>query len=181
MAATTLDKIGEYDVNSLFSRFIEILKEFADAIINEYKKQLTDDDRVATGNLLRSISPTIKADESFNFEIWLNLEDYYYYIENGRNGGKFPPIDKIKEWIEAKPVLPRPDKNGKLPTTNQLAFLISRKIAKEGYKGKPSLMTALDRIDKEYLPKLQQAFEEDLDRYLGFVMGHITDRFNFLK
>ena len=64
----------------------------------------------------------------------MSFADYWKWAEYGRKPGKFPPIEKIKEWIKVKPILPRPT-DGKLPTENQLAFLIARKIATKGTKG----------------------------------------------
>ena len=85
--------------------------------------------------------------------ISIQLEDYWQYVENGRKAGKYPPINAIKNWISVKPVLPRPLKSGKLPTANQLAFLIARKISKVGIKPKPFLkptITDFDLINKVY-------------------------------
>ena len=41
-------------------------------------------------------------------EITLNLPDYWKYVEYGRGPGKFPPINKIGDWIVKKHILPRP-------------------------------------------------------------------------
>lgn len=74
------------------------------------------------------------------------MEDYFKWAENGRGPGKFPPIEKIKEWIRIKPVLPR-QINSKLPTENQLAYLISRKIALEGTKGNHLFEKTINEFD----------------------------------
>ncbi|MEC4050657.1 hypothetical protein OX284_014555 [Flavobacterium sp. SUN046] len=51
-----------------------------------------------------------------------------YYMENGRGSGKFPPISAIEDWIDTKKNLPDVFREKK----KQFAFLIARKIAKEG-------------------------------------------------
>lgn len=87
------------------------------------------------------------------YTIGINMEDYFQYAENGRGPGKMPPIENIKKWISVKPVLPTPMKNGKLPTENQLAFLIARKIGKQGTKGNhlfEKTATEFDLINKIY-------------------------------
>ena len=53
-----------------------------------------------------------------------------YFMENGRNSGKFPPKNVIEDWIETKEGLPAVFKEKK----KQFAFLIARKIATEGIK-----------------------------------------------
>ena len=94
------------------------------------------------------------------------MADYWKYIENGRNPGKFPPTSKILEWIMVKPVIPRPDQNGKLPTPKQLAYLIGRKIANEGYEGSHDLQRANDTILEKYQNKIVAALSQDLGGYL---------------
>ena len=54
---------------------------------------------------------------------------YSEYLESGRKPGGFPPIDSIIRWINDKGIKPIED-NMKIST---LAFLIARKIAKDGW------------------------------------------------
>lgn len=58
-------------------------------------------------------------------------ENYAQQLETGRQAGKFPPINAIAQWIEDKGIASQ--LNGEI-TKNQLAFLIARKIAREGWK-----------------------------------------------
>jgi hypothetical protein len=58
-------------------------------------------------------------------------EDYAQQLETGRKSGKFPPIDAIKKWIEDKGIASRIQ--GEI-SISSLAFLIARKIAREGWK-----------------------------------------------
>lgn len=53
-----------------------------------------------------------------------------YYMEHGRGPGGFPPRKSIENWIETKRGLPAIFREKK----KQFAFLIARKIAKEGIK-----------------------------------------------
>ena len=56
-----------------------------------------------------------------------------------------------------KPVLPTPTKNGKLPTIDQLTFLISRKIAREGIEPRMFLTNTIEELD---LKPLEDAITE---------------------
>jgi hypothetical protein len=49
-------------------------------------------------------------------------------MESGRDKGKFPPRKAIEDWIEVKQGLPEVFREKK----KQFAFLIARKIAKQG-------------------------------------------------
>lgn len=58
-------------------------------------------------------------------------EDYAQQLETGRKAGGFPPIDAIKKWIVDKGIANRIQ--GEI-TVSALAFLIARKIARQGWK-----------------------------------------------
>lgn len=128
------------------------IKKITDDFVVELKNKLKANDSYASGDLVNSIRGVVKQNGKY-LVISIQLEDYWQYVENGRKAGKYPPINAIKNWISVKPVLPRPLKSGKLPTANQLAFLIARKISKVGIKPKPFLkptITDFDLINKVY-------------------------------
>jgi hypothetical protein len=58
-------------------------------------------------------------------------EDYSQQLETGRQAGQFPPIEAIKQWIIDKGVFGAILQEISL---SSLAFLIARKIAREGWK-----------------------------------------------
>ena len=128
------------------------IKKITDDFVVELKNKLKANDSYASGDLVNSIRGIVKQNGKY-VVISIQLEDYWQYVENGRKAGKYPPINAIKNWISVKPVLPRPLKSGKLPTQNQLAFLIARKISRVGTKAKPFLkptITDFDLINKVY-------------------------------
>lgn len=103
------------------------------------------------------------------FELYFNLPDYWQYAENGRRPGKFPPPDAILKWIQFKRLVPRPGRDGKLPSTNQLVYLISRKIALEGTKGKHIFKKTLDdpNLDKladKLVELITAEFEKEIEK-----------------
>lgn len=118
-----------------------IINEFTDTL----KSVISSNGSNASGTLSKSITGIVKMNDKY-LTVSISLEDYWKYIEYGTNP-HFPPVDKIKEWIRVKPVLPRPLASGKLPTENQLAFLIGRKISKFGTKPKPFLNNTKEEFD----------------------------------
>lgn len=142
-----------------FKHLEQVLTEYAKELEEKYKRNLESSGRKASGQLLTSINYNIVINDN-EYAIDFNLEDYWKYVEEGRGAGKFPPVNKILEWIRIKPVLPYPDKNGKLPTEKQLAFLISRKIADEGFEGSHDLSDTLEEVD--YETKIQDALDMDI-------------------
>ena len=53
------------------------------------------------------------------------------------NGGKMPPLDLIEEWVRRKGITGR---GGETP--RQLAYLIARKIARNGLPARPFVWPA---------------------------------------
>lgn len=139
-----------------------VMEEMAIAIRNEYQDNLIRNDRIASGDLLNNIEYEITRGD-FTYTIYVKMKDYWYYVENGRKAGKWPPIDNILNWIKIKPVLPRPNAEGKLPTPQQLAFLIARKIGEEGTEGTQDLRKATDTIWDTFEDRLYEAIDEDVD------------------
>ena len=141
------------------------INRIASDFVEAYKSQLKSDGKVASGNLINTMSYKVDYDGRY-FSLTLNLADYYKYVEEGRKPGKFPPIDKIREWIQVKPVLPHEMSNGKLPTQKQLAFLISRSIARKGIKGTGALKNTIksfnlaDKLVKEIYAEMNKEVEE---------------------
>ena len=144
------------------------LQEIVNAFSEEVKNKLKSNGSYASGDLEKSIKGIIKKNGKY-LTISIQLNDYWRFLEYGRKPGKYPPPDVLKKWISVKPVLPRPTKSGKLPTANQLAYLIGRKISKNGIKAKPFLkptITDFDLINKVYnevTNLLNKQLEEDLE------------------
>lgn len=139
-----------------------VMEEMAIAIRNEYQDNLIRNDRIASGDLLNNIEYEVTRGD-FTYTIYVKMKDYWYYVENGRKAGKWPPIDNILNWIRVKPVLPRPNAKGKLPTPQQLAFLIARKIGEEGTEGTQDLRKATDTIWDTFEDRLYEAIDADVD------------------
>ena len=148
-----------------WTRLTEVLNEFADAFIQNARNNLDANQSNASYNLYNSFEKVIEVGEDY-FKVSISLADYWQFLENGRGPGKFPPVDKIKEWIEVKPVNPTPLSNGKTPSVEQLSFLISRKIANEGTEGQPFFEPAKEQIIREFEDKINQAIDEDVSNFI---------------
>lgn len=105
----------------------QAIQDLVDSIADIYRQNL--ESSRATGNL-QNFQTHITLNDT-TLSVSFELEDYWKYVEYGRGPGKQPPIDKIEEWIRVKPIIPNPI-NGKIPDTRQLAYLIARKIGREG-------------------------------------------------
>ena len=159
--------------NEVLSEFLATLDEYAEKAKELYKRKLTEKEINASYKLLNSVETTVKRNDD-EFIVSINLEDYWIFVENGRKAGRFPPIDKILEWIRIKPVIPYSDSRGRLPTEEQLAFLIARKISEQGTEGRNVLFETVDELNRYYLPKLQQALERDFNRFSYEIVSYVS-------
>lgn len=139
----------------------KVLEEYAITVRNKYQDNLINSNRIASGKLLNSIDFIIEKDNQ-HISVSLKLEDYWKYVEYDTKP-HWPPVDKILEWIKIKPILPRPDRKGNLPTPNQLAFLIGRKISEDGTTGTKDLHSAIEEINTEFEIRIQEAITKDLE------------------
>lgn len=147
----------------------QILEQYAKELVRTYKENLINDDKVATGNLVNSINFIIENGAN-SISVSLSMEDYWKYVENGRKAGKFPPIDRILDWIRVKPVIPD-ERTGKLPTENQLAFLIARKIANEGIEPGNQLNDSRKQLYNEWMAKIEEAITKDVSENVDIIFS----------
>lgn len=141
-----------------------VLERFAVELEAEYRSNLKQSGRMATGQLHDTAKCEVVKGE---YLVVFHLQDYWRYVEGGRtqtkNGGNGELRRKILEWLEVKRILPTPMKNGKLPTPQQLAYVISKKIHKEGYKGTQDLSKATDTIYDRFQQEIYDAIDKDFD------------------
>lgn len=137
-----------------------VLQEYAVEFRNMYQDNLIRSDRIASGELLNSIEAHVEI-QGTAYEVKLILADYWKYVEEDTRP-HWPPKSAILKWIQMKPVLPRPDANGKIPTPESLAYLISRKIAQYGTQGSHDLQKTQQTMNRDIRQRLEEALTLDV-------------------
>ena len=150
------------------SNLLRVLEDLAKDVRENYKEHLELHDRVASGDLLRSVSTEVEV-RGTTYIVWINLADYWKYVEEDTKP-HWPPKAAIDRWIFIKPVLPRPDGNGKIPTAESLSFLIRRKISEEGTKGTHDLRDTERAVLPMYEERLLDALQRDALEYIEKVL-----------
>lgn len=145
------------------------LNSLIEDFIKTYKGLLIRDNKKASGNLISSLKPLSIQFTNGKVEADISIASYWKYVEYGRRPGKFPPVNKILEWIKIKPVIPRPMNGLKPPTEPQLAFLIARKIAREGIKPGNQFEEALNITWAKYEKQISDAISKDLNEMVDLV------------
>lgn len=148
-------------------------------LIERYKTLLKEDNKVASGDLLNSIKGEVRVDNNL-YTFVINLNDYWKFLENGVNGTavdngstysfkkKTVNTDAIEKWISVKKIVPH-SINNKVPSTKQLAYYISRSIARNGIKGGHYLNSSLQSTD------FINNIIEEFSKQINIVINKITE------
>ena len=142
-----------------------LLKQLGEDVRQGYVDKLVKNGRPTTENTLASTVKAYVEVKGTTYEVGLELQDYWKYVEEGTKP-HWPPPSAILRWITIKPVIPRPDKNGSIPTPKQLAFLISRKISEVGTKGTHDLKETTEALLGFYEQQIAEALGRDCFRYI---------------
>lgn len=153
-----------------------VLDEYALKFQELIKRKIVDKDKKASGSLLASIHTSIEIDGE-RYTVYLHSEDYLKYIESGRGPGKFPPPDKMLQWVKDKK-LPTKESTGdkSLPSEKSLAYLVGRKISLYGTKPTPLVAETEEELNEIYTERLIEALQEDIKNWLPII--HISLRFS---
>lgn len=137
-----------------------VLREFGNAMEDYMRQHLAENGTNASETLTRSIKHIINKDGQ-DYEISISLEEYWKYVENGTKP-HWPPREAIISWILVKPVIPE-ERNGKLPTIEQLGYLIRRKISEDGTEAQPFFWRSVEEAMAEFEQRIGEAIEQDVD------------------
>lgn len=162
------------DMESLIDdRLEKILSEFAERVIEEYRKGLTDKDALASKSLHNDLDYFIRHKKN-NAEVVLKVNDYWKYVDYGRQKGedkqgnrwmKRPPTSAIEKWLKyKKPSIQAKDRHG-------LAFYIAKKINQNGIKPKYILENCVFKVWENYKKEIDEAITDE-------VYGYIVDVFD---
>jgi hypothetical protein len=154
--------------------------DLADRLAKDYKSELVNANAVATGTLANFSYDVDLRDAGL--AVVFELPEYWYYIEEGRqptrNPGDGTVLQRIRQWIEDKGIVPVPGADGKVPTLDSLAYAITDKLHKYGYfdlegehsKGKHLLRNTLDRnqqvideIEDEFVLQIEKPVLDEID------------------
>ncbi len=165
-----------------FDNLKAVLKEYGEAVAEVYKRNLADNKRPTTENTLAStVEIKVQQPSGNEWTVSLNLQEYWKYIEDGTGpshepdprGKYWPPYGAILNWVRIKPVIPRPNDKGKIPTPEQLAHAIKYKIHEEGTEGSHDLRDAIEEVNERFSGRFVYALREDAENILKVLVGEI--------
>lgn len=143
----------------------ETLETMARDVAEGYKDELERNGHYTTlRTLINSVRTRVEAGDRY-YEVTMTLEHYWKYLETGTRP-HWPPPGPIARWIEIKPVIPRPDASGRIPSVKSLEYLIRRKIARVGTEGTHDLEKTKDAVITAYRDRIEAALRHDMYDYI---------------
>lgn len=144
-----------------FTNLQAVLEKYGEEVRNLYQDNLIRADKIATGALLNSVEFSVEQ-YGRRFDVVLTLADYWKWVEEGRKPGKMPPPSAILAWVLAKPVIPKPNANGRIPTPQSLSWAIAKSIEKKGILPTPALKRASEDTFARMEQDIADAFAKDV-------------------
>jgi hypothetical protein len=160
-----------------FDNLRAVLEEFAQEFKDQYRAGLLThgrftqygEDRLVDSVDANQVQAMIReGDEAWT--VTINLNEYWKYVENDTRP-HWPPPSAILRWVEIKPVLPHPDANGRIPSPRSLAYLIGRKISREGTTGSHDFKTAQETTIERFRVRIRVAMVRDVQNYVRQVLA----------
>lgn len=134
---------GDLSKNALTQPLAALLDQYGSAIMQSLRDNLDRKGKNATRNLKQSIVSKPTRIDGSQAILEVEQNEYWKYVDGGRGAGKGAPLGVIEKWIAYKPALKQ-----RIPSLKKqygiksdktayktLAFLINRKLKRQGYKG----------------------------------------------
>lgn len=133
------------------------LQKLGNSIVRQMQNLLARNRANASGFLSNSIEANVKTPEANVTQLDISMPSYGEIVDAGRGksrtgGPKQEWRGDIKQWIQQKGIKLKPG-----VTLEQAAFLITRKINKKGYKAKPFIQPAIDKVLDQGTEKISDA------------------------
>lgn len=136
----------------------KVLDRYKRILAEEIKRQLNK----PSSNLSKSIKG-IKLKGKDGFGIYMN--DYGLNVNQGRSAGKFPPPNKIEDWVRKNSTNLKL-KDSKPSTIRKVGFLIGRSISQKGIRPVRFIDIAIDKVEPRMTIDLANAYLKDLSEPL---------------
>ena len=130
-----------------------VLDEFGKEFVRVLSRLITEEQGIASGNLLDTIESEgcFYRHENGHYTVYLGHPDYFEYYDKGTRP-HWAPIQPLKDWVEAKQA------KQMLPQVEGLPYMIQWKIARDGTEAR----NVFDRAKQEVIPHFVDRFAEAL-------------------
>jgi len=96
----------------------------------------------------------------------ISMNDYGINVNEGRSAGRFPNVDKLKDWIIRNGIKNTTAKEGKPSSLDSLAYIIGRSIAQRGIKPTRFIDIVIEKVEPKMTLDIANAYLKDLNEAL---------------
>ena len=138
----------------------QVLRKYGDDFVEELRRNIIEKGGVASGDLINNLSTSVDQVEADTYTLYLHSPDYLKWWDQGTMP-HWMPVQPLKDWVQNKGIVPE-ERNGKLPTVDQLPYMIQHGIAEKGTPSHDVVNAVANLIFDRYEEELQEAMLDDL-------------------
>ena len=177
-------------MSKIFGKNIEnYLNSFGKYVVKQARTNLTKAKKNVSKSLYNSIKYDFVIENNGDFTLQFKMDNYGSFIDKGVSGNKKkqsykdwkgktvsspyayknkqPPSSILEKWIKMRGIKGRDSKTGRFISNKTLAFLIGRKIKRDGIKGisffQRPLELSMKKFPKEFGAELKQDIIDTLN------------------
>lgn len=137
----------------------EVLNRYGQDLVQAMKDALHAKDAYASGQLESMMDYDVEPTAD-GYTLYLVAPDYLKWLDQGTRP-HWAPIEPLQRWVWAKGIVPE-ERNGKLPTVEQLPYMVQHGIAVNGTEGIHQVNAVADMVFDRWEKELQEAMLDDL-------------------
>lgn len=144
-----------------FNNTLNVMNTNGVGVVNRFRQVFAQKNGNASGETSRQAKSTVAIHGNM-LNLTVDTTSYFFYADLGRgktvNSGKGLVRPRIRKWIDQKHIVPP-----RGMSKDQLAYFITRKIHREGYKGKFYVKDVITpEFEKHFTDELADALLKDL-------------------
>jgi len=121
---------------------LDVMEKYGQTTVIRMAKELSH-----TQNLKNQLVPVLVKSSDGKIVLAIKMPGYAKYVNYGRRAGaKMPPIEPIMEWAKSRGLPQWRTSSGKYMSNESRAWLISRKIGRDGIKPIPFFDIFFDNV-----------------------------------
>ena len=137
----------------------QVLQRYGEDFIKELRRNIVAQGGVATGTMLNDSRCEVETNpDGYTLVLW--SPDYLKWWDQGTYP-HWAPIQPLRDWVQAKGIQPE-ERNGKLPTVEQLPYLIQHGIAENGTPAHHVVNAVAELCYAKWEDELVSAMEDEI-------------------
>ena len=141
----------------------EVLNRYGEEFVEELKRNIVAKGGVASGAMTdpENLYAHVVQDEPGVYTLYLESTPYLKWWDSGTRP-HWMPVKPLIDWVENKGIVPE-ERNGYLPTVEELPYMIQHKIAREGTPGHDNTVQVVaDAVFIRFERQLQEALLDEV-------------------